>query len=50
MEKDCKIAQKQIKKQKYAVNGYEKILCYGVAFFQKKALVKKLQNIKFKNS
>ncbi|MBQ6738066.1 MAG: PD-(D/E)XK nuclease domain-containing protein [Synergistaceae bacterium] len=45
MEKDCQTAQEQIKKQKYAednrFHGYEKVLCYGVAFFQKKALVKK---------
>ena len=44
MEKDCMAAKDQIVRQKYAqgLNGYEQILRYGVAFFQKKALVRRL--------
>lgn len=42
MDKDCKEAIGQIIREKYAVGlyGYEQILCYGVAFFQKQAKVR----------
>ena len=42
LNKDCNKAIKQIKATKYAegIDGYEQILCYGVAFFQKQAKVK----------
>ncbi len=45
MAKDCDRAIKQIINEKYAegLYGYEQILCYGVAFFQKQAMVKLLQ-------
>ena len=41
-KKDCDKAIKQIVDEKYAegIAGYEQILCYGVAFFQKQAKVK----------
>ena len=44
MDKDCDEAIKQIIKERYAegLYGYEQILCYGVAFFQKQAKVKLL--------
>ena len=45
MEKDCNDALKQIVDQGYAKNlnaGFETILCYGISFFQKSALIKKL--------
>lgn len=44
MDKDCKEAIGQIIREKYAAGlyGYEQILCYGVAFFQKQAKVRKL--------
>ncbi len=44
MDKDCDEAIKQIIDRKYAegVRGYEQILCYGVAFYQKQAKVRKL--------
>ncbi len=45
MEKSCDEALKQIVDSEYAVNldtGYETVLCYGIAFFQKSALIKKL--------
>ena len=45
MEKDCDDALKQIVDQGYAKNlnaGFETILCYGISFFQKSALIKKL--------
>lgn len=43
--KDCDRAIKQILEEKYAegLNGYEQILCYGVAFFQKQAMIKLLK-------
>ena len=43
MERDCADALEQIKEKEYAVNmdGLE-VLCYGIAFFKKSALVKKL--------
>lgn len=42
MDKDCGEALGQIRKRKYAdgLYGYEQVLCYGVAFFQKQARVK----------
>ena len=45
LEKDCNKAIKQIIDEKYAegIPGYEQILCYGVAFFQKQASVKLLR-------
>ena len=41
---DCNKALKQITQKKYAegLDGYEQILCYGVAFFQKQAKMKLL--------
>ena len=44
MDKDCDEAIDQIISGKYAegLYGYEQILCYGVAFFQKQAKVKLL--------
>ena len=45
LDKDCDKAIKQIIDEKYAegIPGYEQILCYGVAFYQKKAKVKLLK-------
>ena len=42
MDKDCKEAIKQIVKEKYAegLKGYEEIVCYGAAFFQKQVKLK----------
>lgn len=44
MTKDCDKAVKQIIDEKYAegLYGYDQILCYGVAFYQKQAKVKLL--------
>ena len=44
LDEDCDKALKQIIDKKYAegIDGYEQILCYGVAFFQKQAKVKLL--------
>ena len=44
LDKDCDDAIDQIITEKYAegLYGYEQILCYGVAFFQKQAKVKML--------
>ena len=45
MEKSCDEALKQIVENEYAKNldaGYETVLCYGIAFFQKSAMIKKL--------
>ena len=43
MEADCGRALEQIDTRKYAegLYGYTQLLCYGVAFFQKEALVRK---------
>ena len=43
MEADCGRALEQIDTKKYAegLYGYTQVLCYGVAFFQKEALVRK---------
>ena len=45
LDKDCYEAIKQIIDKKYAegLYGYEQILCYGIAFYQKQAKVKKIQ-------
>lgn len=42
MEKDCEAAIRQIGERKYGEGfyGYEKVMCYGVAFYQKQARVK----------
>ena len=42
MDKDCQEAIKQIVKEKYAegLSGYEEIICYGAAFFQKQVRLK----------
>ena len=45
MEKFCDAALKQIVDNEYAKNldaGFETVLCYGIAFFQKSAMIKKL--------
>ena len=44
LDRDCNKAIKQIIDDKYAEGapGYEQILCYGVAFYQKQAKVKLL--------
>ena len=43
MEKDCGRALEQVDTRKYAegLYGYTQVLCYGIAFFQKEALVRK---------
>ncbi len=42
MDNDCKEAIKQIETRKYAdgLKGYEEIICYGAAFFQKQVKLK----------
>ena len=47
LEKDCDEAIDQIITEKYAegLYGYEQILCYGIAFFQKQAKVKLLDRV-----
>lgn len=43
MEKDCEDALRQIVDEEYAEKldeGYENVRCYGIAFFQKSALIK----------
>ncbi|MBQ7501158.1 AAA family ATPase [bacterium] len=44
MDKECGEALRQIVSKKYAdgLDGYEQVLCYGVAFFRKQAKVKLL--------
>lgn len=44
MEHWCDEALKQIVENQYAenLNGYTQVLCYGISFFQKTALVKKM--------
>jgi hypothetical protein len=46
MDKDCDDALDQIAEKKYAegLKGYRQVECYGISFFQKSALVKKLLN------
>lgn len=49
MDKDCDKAIKQIIDRKYAEgidDGYEKVLCYGISFYKKKAKVKLCGNEK----
>ena len=43
MEQDCDVALRQIKEREYAkgLDAY-KVYCYGISFYQKSALVKKL--------
>ena len=47
LDRDCDRALKQIEDERYAegLDGYEQILGYGVAFFQKQAKVKLLEGI-----
>ena len=43
MPDDCLNALKQIRQRQYAsglLKGYQTILCYGAAFFEKKCLIK----------
>lgn len=42
LETDCENAISQMNTRKYAdgLYGYEQILCYGIAFFQKQAMIK----------
>ena len=43
MERDCEKALEQIRERGYANGidpGYETVLCYGISFFRKTALVK----------
>lgn len=45
MEKYCDKALKQITDNEYAKhldNGFEKDLCYSIAFYQKSAMIKKI--------
>ena len=45
MDAACDEAIKQIADKRYAKAmepGYEKVICYGIAFFQKSAMIKKL--------
>lgn len=44
MDEDCRKAAAQIITRKYAegLDGYKQVLCYGIAFFQKQAKVKKI--------
>ena len=46
MDKDCDEAIGQIITERYAegLYGYTQISCYGIAFFQKQAKVKKLDS------
>lgn len=42
MEKDCKKALAQIHREQYArdlLKGYQQVLCYGAAFFEKSCLI-----------
>ena len=45
MERDALEGKQQIIDKEYlrGFNGFESVVCYGVSFFQKKALVKKLE-------
>ena len=47
LDKDCDEALDQIAAEKYAdgLYGYEQIFCYGVAFFQKQARVKRIRAV-----
>ena len=51
MENDCRKALAQMDKRQYArevLKGYEKVLCYGAAFFEKQCLIKS-EEIPFQN-
>lgn len=59
MENDCRKALAQMEKRQYTwqdarhlaeevLKGYEKVLCYGVAFFEKQCLIKS-EEIPFQN-
>ena len=45
MLKDALEGKKQILDKEYlrGFDGFESVVCYGISFFQKKALVRKLQ-------
>lgn len=44
MEKDALAGKQQIVEKEYmsGFSGYDSVVCYGISFFRKKALVKKL--------
>lgn len=44
MQKDALAGKQQIVNKEYlrGFPGFESVMCYGISFFQKKALVKKL--------
>lgn len=44
MEKDALEGKQQIIEKEYlrGFTGYDSVICYGISFFQKKALVRKL--------
>lgn len=45
MEKDCAEALEQILDKGYAQSiepGYQEVICYGIAFYRKSAMIKKL--------
>lgn len=59
MENDCRKALAQMEKRQYTrqdaghlaeevLKGYEKVLCYGTAFFEKQCLIKS-EEIPFQN-
>lgn len=43
----CDEAIDQIREKEYArnLNGYKEVLCYGIAFYQKSALVKRATGV-----
>ncbi len=45
MEKECMRAKKQIAEKQYArgLSGFKSIICYGIAFYQKTAMVRLLE-------
>lgn len=52
MDKDCDEALKQIADKGYARRmepGYEEMICYGISFFQKSVLIKKLSTDTLEN-
>ena len=47
MESDCNTALQQIEEKMYAKeyeDEYDQILCYGIAFFKKRCLIKAAKN------
>ena len=48
LEKDCEEALEQIVDKKYAegLYGYEQVLCYGIAFYQKQARVSQGESVR----